>query len=198
MQIQVSGRKIAVGEALTSYITDQMTTIAEKYFNRPLEAHITVGKSGPFFEIDCAIHVRNGIHMQSHGEADDAHVAVDIAVDKLEKQLRRHKRRLKDRHALGRAGQEEEDALIAQAYVLAPEEGTGEEGAQSEDVAEDVPVVIAETRTEIPHVSVGDAVMLLDLGNAPAMMFRNRRHGRLNMVYRRPDGNIGWIDPAVS
>lgn len=196
MQIQVSGRKIDVGAALSTYMTGQIEMIADKYFNRSIEAHVTVGRNGPFFSVDCSLHVRNGIHMQSHAEAADAHAAFDLAADKLEKQLRRHKRRLKDRHASGRAGQEEEEALIAQAYILAPEEGAGDEEAAVGDETEDQPVIIAETRTEIPHVSVGDAVMLMDLSNAPALMFRNRRNGRMNVVYRRTDGNIGWVDPA--
>ncbi|GAK32716.1 ribosomal subunit interface protein [Iodidimonas nitroreducens] len=202
MQINVSGRKINVGDALKTYIDDRLEAMVEKYFSRSIEAHVTLSKTGPFFHVDCSLHVRQGIHMQSSAEADDAHAAFDLALDKLEKQLRRHKRRLKDRHTSGRAGMEEEVALIAQAYVLQPDEEDADDAADLNgahgdgDVADDQPVIVAETRTEIPHVSVGDAVMLMDLSDQPALMFRNRKNGQFNVVYRRPDGNIGWVDPA--
>jgi ribosomal subunit interface protein len=207
MQIKISGRRIDVGDALTGYIEDRIEAIVEKYFTRSLEATVTVGKKGPFFQVDCTLHVHQGIHLQSRAEADDAHAAFDLAADKMEKQLRRHKRRLKDRHATARAGQEEEVALMAQAYVLKPEEesesadtdsGESSVNGMSSDVADDNPVIIAETRTEVPKVSVGDAVMLMDLSDQPALMFRNLRNGRVNVVYRRPDGNIGWIAPVES
>lgn len=204
MQIKISGRRIDVGDALRGYVEDRLEAIVEKYFSRSLEATVTIGKKGPFFQVDCAIHVHQGIYLQSHAEADDAHAAFDLAADKVEKQLRRHKRRLKDRHVSARAGQEEEAALMAQAYVLRPEDDesladTDKSDAivngKSANMVDDQPVIIAETRTEVPLVSVGDAVMLMDLSDQPALMFRNRRNGQLNVVYRRPDGNIGWIDP---
>ncbi|GER06711.1 ribosomal subunit interface protein [Iodidimonas muriae] len=206
MQINVSGRRINVGDALKAHINERFEGIVEKYFSRSIEAHVTVSKKGPFFHVDCSLHVRQGIHMQSHGEADEAHAAFELAADKLEKQLRRHKRRLKDRHITGRAVQEEEAALMAQAYVLQPEEtdslaeeagdDSGQANGKSAEFADDQPVIVAETRMEIPHVSVGDAVMLMDLSEQPALMFRNSRNGQFNVVYRRSDGNIGWVDPA--
>lgn len=202
MQIKISGRRIDVGDALKSYVEDRLENIVDKYFSRSIEATVTIGKKGPFFQVDCAIHVHQGIYLQSHAEADDAHAAFDLAADKVEKQLRRHKRRLKDRHVAARAGQEEEVALMAQAYILKPEEETVDAdnwdasvNGMSADMVDSQPVIVAETRTEVPLVSVGDAVMLMDLSDQPALMFRNRRNGQLNVVYKRPDGNIGWIDP---
>ncbi len=205
MQIKITGRRIDVGDALKGYIEDRIEAIVDKYFSRSLEASVTIGKKGPFFQVDCTLHVHQGIHLQSRAEADDAHAAFDLAADKMEKQLRRHKRRLKDRHVTGRAGQQEEVAMMAQAYVLRPEEEDGSTDLSSweasvngspDEKAEGNPVIIAETRTEVPKVSVGDAVMLMDLSDQPALMFRNLRNGRVNVVYRRPDGNIGWIAPA--
>lgn len=195
MQIHVSGRKLSVGDALRTHVSDRLNAIVEKYFDRAIEAHVTVGKEGHAFKVECALHVRQGIHLQSQGTGGDAHSAFDAAADKIEKQLRRYKRRLKDRHLSGRHGEQEAQALIAQAYVLAPEDDADDGAAAAGDGA-DQPVIIAETRTPIPHVSVGDAVMMMDLQDTPALMFRNRRNGQFNVVYRRPDGNIGWIDPA--
>ena len=208
MQIKITGRRIDVGDALKGYMEDRIEAIVDKYFSRSLEASVTIGKKGPFFQVDCTLHVHQGIHLQSRAEADDAHAAFDLAADKMEKQLRRHKRRLKGRHVTGRAGQQEEVAMMARAYVLRPEdEDAGDESTGTDDweasvngasdkVTEGNPVIIAETRTEVPKVSVGDAVMLMDLSDQPALMFRNLRDGRVNVVYRRPDGNIGWIAPS--
>ncbi len=196
MQINVSGRRLSMGEALRAHIVTTMEGLAEKYFCRAIDAKVTVGKEGYRFDVDCAIHLGHGIYLKSRGSADEGRAAFDIAAEKIEKQLRRHKRRLKDRHLMGRHGQEEEIAQMARAYVLAS--STEEEaaaGAESVAPFDGQPIIIAETRVEIPHVSVGDAVMLMDLADVPALMFRNRRNDRINMIYRRSDGHIGWIDP---
>ena len=196
MQINVSGRRLSVGAALRAHIVATMQGLAEKYLCRAIDAKVTVGKEGYRFDVDCAIHLGHGIYLKSHGTADGGQAAFDIAAEKIEKQLRRHKRRLKDRHLMGRHGQEEEVAQMAQAYVLAaPAEGEDAAGEESAAPFDEQPIIIAETRVEIPHVSVGDAVMLMDLAGAPALVFRNRRNDRINMIYRRQDGHIGWIDP---
>jgi len=200
MQVKVSGRSLNVGDALRQQIETTLTGLAEKYQPQSVEAHATIGRENHLFRVDCWLLVGHGIHLQSHGEADNAQAAFALAAQKLEKQLRRHKRRLKDRHLAGRLVRKQEDALMAQAYVLAPEPEAGE--AAADDVTgnpQDAhPVIVAETRTEIPTVTVGDAVMLMDLADQPALMFRNRGTGQFNVVYRRPDGNVGWIDPAES
>ena len=190
MQINVSGRKISVGAALRVHIEQRLQGIVDKYFSRSIEAAVTVAREAHLFRIDCSVHVNQGITLQAHGEGEDVYGAFDAAADRIEKQLRRYKRRIKNHHGAGR--RDAAASLTAQAYVLAPEEEGGDEAMPPGDQ----PIIIAETRTEIPHVSVGDAVMLMDLAEAPAFMFRNSRNNELNMVYRRPDGNIGWIDPA--
>ncbi len=199
MQINVSGRRLSVGAALRAHIIATLEGLAEKYFSRAIDAKVTVGKEGYRFDVDCSVHLGHGIYLTSHASADAGQAAFDLAAEKIEKQLRRHKRRLKDRHLMSRHGQEEDVAQMAQAYVLASsaEEEDAAGGASAAPLDEQ-PIIIAETRVEIPHVSVGDAVMLMDLAGVPAMMFRNRRNDRINMIYRRSDGHIGWIDPDQS
>lgn len=193
MQIEVTGRKMELGAALQTHATGQIEAMTEKYFSRSLEAHVIFTRQGHRFHAEILLHVRRDIHMQSHAEADNAHAAFDLAADKVEKQLRRYKRRLKDRHEKALREEEQEEALLAQAYILAPEEEAAEEEAESAE--NDQPIIIAETQLTIPTLTVSDAVMMMDLTEQPALLFRNRRHGQFNMVYRRSDGNVGWIDP---
>lgn len=196
MQIEVTGRKMELGAALQTHATEQIEAMTEKYFARSLEAHVIFTRQGHRFHAEILLHVRRGIHMQSHAEADSAHAAFDLAADKVEKQLRRYKRRLKDRHEKALREEEQEEALLAQAYILAPEEEEAEEAAESAE--NDQPIIIAETQLAIPTLTVSDAVMMLDLTEQPALLFRNHRHGQFNMVYRRSDGNVGWIDPDAA
>lgn len=203
MKIHVSGRRLDVGDALRGHIEDRMAAIAEKFLDRTIDCQVTVGKEGHQFHADCSLHLPHAIRMQAEALGGDAKAAFELVAEKIEKQLRRHKRRLKDRHLKSRLGREAEEAMIARAYILAPDEN-GEEGfgeapgfePADGDAGEDVPVIIAESRTGIPYATVGDAVMLMDLSDLPALMFRNRRNDRLNVVYRRQDGNIGWVDPT--
>ncbi|MCK5574993.1 MAG: ribosome-associated translation inhibitor RaiA [Sphingomonadales bacterium] len=189
MDISITGKQMSVGEAFREHVENRLTDATEKYFSRSIDANVTASKNGHLFRVDCSLHARSGINMQSHGEHKDVYGAFDEAADRIEKQLRRYKRRLKNHHNDSAKALE---ALSAQSYVLAPEEE--DEAAELKDQ----PVIIAETRTNIPTVSVGDAVMLMDLTHANALMFKNGASGDLNMVYRRSDGNIGWIDPAAN
>jgi len=187
MDIVVSGHQMETGTALQEHATDRLNTIIEKYFSRAQAATVTFGKA-PASAFDCAIvlHVNNGLILKSNGRAQDAHVALDEAANKIEKQLRRYKRRLKDRHEQANHAAMVEDAAYT---VFAADE------AETEEVV-DSPPVIAETRIDVPEVSVSDAVMLLDLQNMSALFFKNAGTGRHNMVYRRDDGSIGWVEPA--
>ncbi len=150
-------------------------------------------RQGPMYRADCSVHVGSGITLQSHGEAGEIYSSFDVAADRVEKRLRRYKRRLR-----GHPRSNPEEAIAAQSYVIAPDtevaEGVDDEGWQEGE--ENHPVIIAETATKIDSLTVGEAVMRMDLADLPALMFRNRAHGGLNVVYRRPDGNIGWIDPT--
>jgi ribosomal subunit interface protein len=200
MHITVTGRHLDVGASLRRRVEEGLAAAVAKYFDRAIEAHVTFDKRGQFFLADIAVHVGRGIVAHSGGEADDPYLAFSGALEHLAKRLRRHKRRLRDHHnATARAGKSEQ----AWQYVLA---GPGEEEADEAPIdgaplgGEPVngePLVVAEMEAEIPTLSVGEAVMRLDLGSAPALMFRNAGNGGLNMIYRRADGNIGWVDPGA-
>jgi ribosomal subunit interface protein len=187
MEIRVSGHQIDTGSALRDHVIERLEGIREKYFNRALSSTATFGK-GPAngFACDIVMHVNQGLILKSRAETHDARQAFVQAADKIEKQLRRYKRRLKDRHEQADQAVREEEAAYT---VFAAEEPDREVVAES-------PPIIAETRTDIPEVSVSDAVMLLDLRHTNALFFKNAGTGRHNMVYRRDDGSIGWVEPA--
>ena len=187
MDIRVSGHQIDTGSALQDHASERLQGISEKYFNRALSSTVTFGKApANGFASDIVMHVNQGLILKSHGEAHDAHQAFDQAAEKIEKQLRRYKRRLKDRHEQADHAAREEEA----AYTVFAA------GEPEEEVLTEAPPIIAETRTDIPVVSVSDAVMLLDLRHTNALFFKNAGTGRHNMVYRRDDGSIGWVEPA--
>lgn len=187
MKISVQGKQLDVGDALRERIESTVEQIAAKYFSNPIDATVTVSRQGPAFRADINVHVGKGISVTSESENGDAHAAFDGAAERIDKQLRRYKRRLRDHHR-GHSG----EAVPAAQYVLAAE---ADDFPEPESVDSWEPVVVAEMETNIEVLTVGEAVMRMDLASAPALMFRNRAHGGLNMVYRRPDGNVGWIDP---
>jgi len=194
MHITVTGRHLDVGASLRRRVEEGLAAAVAKYFDRAIESHVTFDKRGQFFLADLAVHVGRGIVAHSSGEADDPYVAFSGALEHLAKRLRRHKRRLRDHHnATARAGKTEE----AWQYVLAGPGGEDEEKQADGAAVNGEPLVVAEMEAEIPTLSVGEAVMRLDLGSAPALMFRNAGNGDLNMIYRRADGNIGWVDPGA-
>lgn len=190
MDIRVSGHQVDTGEALRQRVADRLTAIADKYFERALSAHVTFGR-GPHdhaFTCDIVAHVMQGVILKGSGQAQEAHACFDQAAERIEKQLRRYVRRLKDRHNGGGRGEPAFAADTDAAYTVfaAPEE---------DEAAGDHPPVVAETSVDIPDASVSDAVMLLDLRNTNALMFRNSATAKFNMVYRRQDGTIGWVEP---
>ncbi len=189
MDIRVSGHQIETGEALQGHVDTRLTAIVDKYFSKALSSTVTFGRAPPDgFACDIVTHVMQGLVLKGHGEAKDAHIAFDGAAEKIEKQLRRYMRRLQDRHAQSAHALREEEA----AYTVF------DAGPQEAEAAPEAPVIIAEMRTEIPESSVSDAVMLMDLRNTPALLFKNTGTGAHNMVYRRPDGTIGWVEPKSS
>ena len=189
MEIRVSGHQVNTGSALQDHASDRLQSIVEKYFSRALSSHVTFGKApASAFSCDIVLHVNHGLILKSHGQAQDAHLAFDQAADKVEKQLRRYKRRLKDHHEQAHHAALEEEA----AYIVF----AGEEPEDEFEEVADSPPVIAETRIGVPEVSVSDAVMQLDLQHANALFFKNAGTGRHNMVYRRNDGTIGWVEPS--
>jgi len=191
MEIKVTGRKINVGEALTTHIEDRLNLIAEKYFSRSIDAAVIMSKESHLYHADCTFHVRQGTTMQGHGEAGDPYGAFEDAAEKVEKQLRRYKRRIKNHH--NSPSREAVQELFKDA-VLAPYD---EEVSNSEASHDDhQPMIIAEAHKEVPTLSVGDATMLMDLADETVFMFRNAKSDSLEVVYKRPDGNFGWISPG--
>ncbi len=193
MQIQITGKHIDLGAALRTRIETGVEAAVTKYFSRAGEARVFVTKDGPFVEVDCNVHLPSGIVLQSSGRADDAYVALEESLEKMEKRVRRYKRRLKDHH--GPSG----PALPSEAAALSvfTINGSDAEAPEGEAAGEPgFPLTVAETAVEIRTMTVSQAVMQLELQDLPALMFRNAGHDGLNMVYRRPDGHIGWVDPA--
>ncbi len=198
MRVQVAGRHMDVGEALRTRISEELSAGISKYFNRATDALVTVEKDGPRYGVDCVVHLASGITLEVGGKGGDAHLAFDDALGKIEKRVRRYKSRLRNHHNMNKSPLPAEEAP---AYVLARFQDEDEE--DSEDVgvngaAETAPLVIAETKAAVKTMPVAMAVMQLELTEAPALMFRNAAHGGLNMVFRRDDGNIGWVDPGAS
>lgn len=188
MDIRISGHQLDTGLALQNHASDRLGAIVDKYFERALSSHVTFGKApAGAYTCDIVTHVMQGLILKAQGTAHDIHVAFDEAVGKIEKQLRRYKRRLTDRHEQASYARSEEEA----AYTIF----AVEEAEQEEEVVADAPLVIAETRVDIPTASVADAVMLMDLRNTNALFFKNAGTERHNMVYRRADGSIGWVEP---
>ena len=188
MEIRVSGHQVNTGSALQDHATERLETIVDKHFSRALSSTVTFGKApANGFACDIVLHVNQGLILKSHGSAQDAHLAFDQAADKVEKQLRRYKRRLKDRHEAHAHSAAAEEAAY-RVFASEPEEDDVE--------VADAPLVVAETKTDIPEASVADAVMMLDLRDTNALFFKNAGTGRHNMVYRRRDGSIGWVEPS--
>ena len=186
MDISINGRGLDVGETLRLHINGELGETVAKYFAKALDAGVTISREAHRFRADISVHPLRGVTLQGRACAEDAYAAFDAAMERIGKQLRRYKRRLNDHHK-GRSG---DVVLIAQQFIMAPE-------AEEEELpADGQPAIIAEISAEIATLSVGEAVMRMDLADTPALMFRNRSHGGLNVVYRRPDGNIGWIDPV--
>lgn len=193
MRIQVAGRQMDVGEALRTRIEGELASGVGKYFNRATDAVVTVGKNGGGgIEVDCTVHLSSGMSLQTQGHGGDAHSAFGDALTKLEKRVRRYKRRLKKHHVDGVTTLPREDAA---AYVLAPLTEDDESEPDAPDGHDAAPLVIAEATVPVRTMTVSMAVLQLDIAESPALLFRNAAHGELNMVYRRADGNVGWIDP---
>lgn len=189
MDIRVSGHQVETGVALKERVTDRLQGIADKYFSRAISANVTFGK-GPHdngFTCDIVAHVMQGLVLKASNSGQDANGALDGAADRIETQLRRYTRRLKSHQNAAAVAAQEDGGYDNAGYTLF-EENTEEEAGDS-------PLIIAETRVDVPDASVSDAVMMLDLRHTNALLFRNSGTGAFNMVYRRGDGTIGWVEP---
>ncbi|MBJ7410091.1 MAG: ribosome-associated translation inhibitor RaiA [Phenylobacterium sp.] len=193
MQVQVTGKHVDVGEALRSRVTDELSNSIAKYFDRGGGADVVVSREGTAFKVDCAVTLASGQQLTTHGVGGDAHLAFDQALEKMSKRIRRYKNRLKDHHGQAVAKQAESAAYFVIASPDLDEEDEEQPEADGQAFAE--PMIIAETERPVRSMTVSMAVMELDLTEAQTIVFRNAAHGGLSVVYRRPDGNIGWIDP---
>lgn len=188
MRYQISGKHIDVGESLTNHVRDGIGEVASKYAERPTEAHITFSKDAHEYRCESTIHLSTGLTVAAEGRSTEIYDSFEKCADKIEKQLRRYKRRLKDHH---KDRVTPVEVMEASAYILASED------AESLNEPESLqPVIVAEMETKIQLLSVGEAVMQMELTDEPVLVFRNEGHKRINVVYKRKDGNIGWIDPT--
>ncbi len=187
MRYQISGKQIDIGNALQTYVQDELNGIVQKYAERPTDANIVFSKSGSEFVCEATVHLSTGLTASAKGHAHEIHAAFDSTSDKMEKQLRRYKRRLKDHH---QERSEPVEYSGASSYILASDQ-------ESEDSEPETlqPMIVAEMEARVQSLSVGEAVMQMELAGAPVLVFKNEGNNGLNVVYRREDGNIGWIDP---
>lgn len=184
MRIQINGKHIDVGEALSTHVETRLNDAVSKYAENPVDGNVTFSKETHEFNCDISTHLSTGMYAQAKGRASDVYEAFDNAVQKLETQLRRYKRRLKDHH---KDRSSPIETFGAPSYVLAAGDGDEPETLQ--------PIIVAEMETKIQTLSVGEAVMQMELSGAEFLVFRNTTHGGVNVVHTRSDGNIGWIDP---
>ncbi|HVB68769.1 MAG TPA: ribosome-associated translation inhibitor RaiA [Acetobacteraceae bacterium] len=195
MEITVSGKQVDLSDALRTRVANHLDAIAGKYFDHALEALVTFSRARSFFTCDINLHAGRGLSLRGEGEAADAHGAFDDAAEHIAKRLRRYRRRVSD-HARDLAHRKRPEA--ARLYVLGQtEEGATEPVVEANGEIGAFATVIAEQAAEISLLSVGEAVMRMDLADQPVLMFRNSASGEFNVVYRRSDGNIGWIDPGA-
>ena len=187
MRYQISGKQIDVGEALSTHVKTQLGETLDKYSQRPTDATVIFSRNAHEFICDAVVHLSTGLTVQAKGGAVDIYAAFEQCRERMDKQLRRYKRRLKD-HYKDRT----QPVAFEQAgmYVLAADEDEWE--AQENGLQ---PIIIAEMEARVPTLSVGDAVMQMELAGSPLLVFRNEKHGGVNVVHRREDGNVGWIDP---
>jgi ribosomal subunit interface protein len=188
MPFRVSGKNLDIGEALRTRITARVAEALVKYFDGGYSGHATVGKDGFGFRTECAIHLDSGVTLHTDGMAADAYSSADQAALRIEKRLRRYKRRLKGRSAPGT--NDGDSGADAQSYIIAAPDHESEE-----EITDFNAVIIQESTTTLERLSVSEAVLELDMTGAPVVVFRHSASGRVNMVYRRADGNIGWVDP---
>lgn len=186
MGLRVSGKSVDIGEAFRAHVEGRIGEALEKYFDGGFTGHVTVEREGSGFKTDIAVHLDTGILLKAEGRGQEVYQSFDIAGERIEKRLRRYKRRLKDHHRKGG------ESVPAREYVIAAPEEDVEVAAESD------PVVIAEQTTSLDTMTVGEAVMAMDLTEETVLVFRNAGHGGINVVYRRGDGHIGWVDPTLA
>lgn len=188
MRYQITGKQIDIGDALQTHVKAELGSVVDKYAQRPTDAQVVFSKSAHEYVCEATVHLSTGLTAAAGAKATDIYAAFDSAAAKMEKQLRRYKRRLKNHH---QDRSQPVELSGGASYILA---------AETDDSEPDTlqPMIVAEMETKIPALSVGEAVMQMELAGAPVLVFKNEKGGGVNVVYRRDDGNVGWIDPATS
>jgi len=189
MRYKITGKQIDIGEALQTHVQTELGTVVSKYAERPTDANVVFSKSAHEYVCEATVHLSTGLTAQAKAHATEIYSAFEACCEKMEKQLRRYKRRLKDHH---RDRSEPVEILGGSSYILASD--NAETVAEPETLQ---PIIVAEMETRIQSLSVGEAVMQMELAGAPVLVFRNESKNGVNVVYRREDGNIGWIDPTA-
>lgn len=191
MQISVSGKGVDVGEALRTHVATQIEEHVTKYIDRVTSVQVVVSREAHLFRVDITgnLGTHSGLVVRSRGEQEDVYAAFDASLEKMSKQLRRYKRKITNHHKAADIPGETKQVKQGKKYTLKPETGEHEEDDKTPGL------VIAEKATAIETLTVSQAVMKMDLQDLPALMFFNSAHGGLNVVYRRIDGNISWVDP---
>ncbi|TMV07057.1 ribosome-associated translation inhibitor RaiA [Ruegeria sediminis] len=187
MRYQISGKQIDIGTALQTHVQTELGEVVGKYAQRPTDANVVFSRSAHEYVCEATVHLSTGLTAQAKAHANEIYAAFEACCEKMDKQLRRYKRRLKDHH---RERAEPVELFGAASYILASDESSAADEPDSLQ-----PIIVAEMETRIPSLSVGEAVMQMELAGAPVLVFRNETKNGLNVVYRRDDGNIGWIDP---
>jgi ribosomal subunit interface protein len=190
MRYQISGKQLDVGDALQTHVKAELGETVEKYSQRPTDATIVFSRNAHEFMCEATVHLSTGLTASAQGRANEIYAAFESCREKMDKQLRRHKRRLKDHH---RERLEPVEFGPAGMYVLAADDDQAESDGSSL-----APIIVAEMEARVPTLSVGEAVMQMELSGTPLLVFRNEKHGGVNVVHRRDDGNVGWIDPRNS
>lgn len=185
MRIQVNGKQIDVGDSLTTHVETRVLELATKFSGRPTEAVVTFSKDRHEFVTDATVHLSTGLTVKAQSHAPDVYDSFEKCLEKMEKQLRRYKRRLKDHH---KDRQDPIEVVEAQYRII-------DRGAEENEPESLQPIIVADMHTEVKSLSVGEAVMQMELNDASVLVFRNESHGGINVVYQRQDGNIGWVDP---
>ncbi|WP_039018375.1 ribosome hibernation-promoting factor, HPF/YfiA family [Halocynthiibacter namhaensis] len=187
MRYQITGKQIDIGEALQVHVKDGLGVVVDKYAERPTDAQVVFSRNAHEYVCEATVHLSTGLTAQAKAHATEIYAAFDSCCEKMEKQLRRYKRRLKNHH---NTRAEPVELFGASSYILASDANSDADEPETLQ-----PMIIAEMETKIPSLSVGEAVMHMELAGAPALVFRNEGSDGVNVVYRRDDGNIGWIDP---
>ncbi len=187
MRYQISGKQIDIGEALQTHVKEELGAVVSKYAERPTDSQVTFSRNASEYVCEAVVHLSTGLTAQAKARAHEIYAAFDACAEKMEKQLRRYARRLKDHY---KERSQPVELIGASSYIL-----SSESGGETEEPDSLQPIIVAEMETKIPSLSVGEAVMQMELAGAPVLVFRNEGKETVNVVYRRDDGNIGWIDP---